>query len=617
MKIRISKIMSAVVSCVVASTVLIPQGTMKAHAICCRKDGFDKSRYTLTGNMAEDAATIAKSQKGRFCDDFGYSGVDWGAWCDEYVADCLENAGCDSSIVAHGGTVADFAYAMRQRGAVQVSTPQTGDLVFFTYSHVEIVTKVENGVVYSAGGNNNDPNTHSYHDGGCCAGEHKTSNISFYLRPKYKGGKIEPPTYAKLEKSQVWYDLQDTIELIPSSDNAAEYWISIKKDDTVVISDHINGGDTYKFSANQYGAGNYYAWVSAANSAGSIDSNGVDFAIVDGVGYSGMSSSKSAYSINDDVSISVDTICAKGQVVGIDKINSGRVITENCDSTFSVPARELGTGLYGAYFSVYNGSESVDTKWDFFSIDNETSKPESVSLAKNQYWYDIKDTITLSPSSTNAQVYWICIRKNDVDIINTKIIGDYSFKADDYGYGEYYAWVSAVNSCGSTDSEGVSFSVVDGATYTDVYSAQSIYGLDDMVSLSVDTVCAKGQVIGIDKEGEGRIITEECDSTYKIQASDLGEGQYSAYFSVYNGSGGVDTKRIDFKIMELSNIVGDCNNDGTFNISDVVLLQKWLLAVPDTHIENWKAADMCEDDKLDVFDLCLMKRQLINNNDSR
>lgn len=232
-------------------------------------------------------------------------------------------------------------------------------------------------------------------------------------------------------------------------------------------------------------------------------------------------------------------------------------------------------------------------------------------MAKNQYWYDIKDTITLSPSSSNAQVYWICIRKNDVDIINNKIIGDYSFKANDYGYGEYYAWVSAVNSCGSTDSESVSFSVIGGATYTDVYSAQSIYDLDDTVALTVDTICAKGQVIGIDKDGEGRIITEECDSTYKIPASELGVGKYSAYFSVYNGSGGVDTKRIDFKIMELSNIAGDCNKDGAFNISDVVLLQKWLLAVPDTHFENWKTADMCEDDRLDVFDLCMMNRKLI------
>ena len=56
---------------------------------------------------------------------------------------------------------------------------------------------------------------------------------------------------------------------------------------------------------------------------------------------------------------------------------------------------------------------------------------------------------------------------------------------------------------------------------------------------------------------------------------------------------------------------GDVNDDGEFNVADVVLLQKWLLAVPDTHLANWKAVDFCNDNKLNVFDLCLMKRELI------
>ena len=60
---------------------------------------------------------------------------------------------------------------------------------------------------------------------------------------------------------------------------------------------------------------------------------------------------------------------------------------------------------------------------------------------------------------------------------------------------------------------------------------------------------------------------------------------------------------------------GDVNNDGEFNVADVVLLQKWLLAVPDTHLADWKAADFCNDNKLDVFDLCLMKRELIKKID--
>ena len=57
---------------------------------------------------------------------------------------------------------------------------------------------------------------------------------------------------------------------------------------------------------------------------------------------------------------------------------------------------------------------------------------------------------------------------------------------------------------------------------------------------------------------------------------------------------------------------GDVNADGEFNIADVIILQKWLLAVPDTELANWKAADLCEDGTLNVFDLCMMKRELIS-----
>lgn len=59
-------------------------------------------------------------------------------------------------------------------------------------------------------------------------------------------------------------------------------------------------------------------------------------------------------------------------------------------------------------------------------------------------------------------------------------------------------------------------------------------------------------------------------------------------------------------------VKGDVNSDGEFNISDVVLLQKWLLCISDTILENWQAADLCKDDTLDVFDLTMMKHQFIN-----
>ncbi len=58
-------------------------------------------------------------------------------------------------------------------------------------------------------------------------------------------------------------------------------------------------------------------------------------------------------------------------------------------------------------------------------------------------------------------------------------------------------------------------------------------------------------------------------------------------------------------------ITGDVNGDGAFDIADAVLLQKWLLAVPDTRLVNWKAADFSNDSMLNAVDLSLMKHALM------
>ena len=59
-------------------------------------------------------------------------------------------------------------------------------------------------------------------------------------------------------------------------------------------------------------------------------------------------------------------------------------------------------------------------------------------------------------------------------------------------------------------------------------------------------------------------------------------------------------------------VIGDVNADGEFNVADLVVLQNWLLVRPDAKLADWKAGDLCEDDRLDVFDLVLMRRKLIN-----
>ncbi len=63
-----------------------------------------------------------------------------------------------------------------------------------------------------------------------------------------------------------------------------------------------------------------------------------------------------------------------------------------------------------------------------------------------------------------------------------------------------------------------------------------------------------------------------------------------------------------------NNANGDLNSDDEFNISDIVLLQKWLLGSDSVKLANWKAGDFCRDNKLDAFDLVIMRRELIKRN---
>lgn len=56
---------------------------------------------------------------------------------------------------------------------------------------------------------------------------------------------------------------------------------------------------------------------------------------------------------------------------------------------------------------------------------------------------------------------------------------------------------------------------------------------------------------------------------------------------------------------------GDTNSDREFDIADLVMLQKYILNIGD--LTDWKAADLCKDNEINVFDLCVMKKELIYN----
>ncbi|MBQ8724840.1 MAG: RICIN domain-containing protein, partial [Oscillospiraceae bacterium] len=58
-------------------------------------------------------------------------------------------------------------------------------------------------------------------------------------------------------------------------------------------------------------------------------------------------------------------------------------------------------------------------------------------------------------------------------------------------------------------------------------------------------------------------------------------------------------------------VIGDVNEDGKLSVSDVIMLQKWLVCVPDATLTNWQNADLSADVRVNAFDLCIIKRELL------
>ena len=73
----------------------------------------------------------------------------------------------------------------------------------------------------------------------------------------------------------------------------------------------------------------------------------------------------------------------------------------------------------------------------------------------------------------------------------------------------------------------------------------------------------------------------------------------------------VNGEAYDIEYRIAAKLSGDVNGDSEFNTADLVTLQKWLLGKSDTVLKNWKAADYCNDNVIDSFDLCLMRKALI------
>ncbi len=75
-----------------------------------------------------------------------------------------------------------------------------------------------------------------------------------------------------------------------------------------------------------------------------------------------------------------------------------------------------------------------------------------------------------------------------------------------------------------------------------------------------------------------------------------------------NGQSSGVVNYIVLAMTEKETVRGDVNADGVFDSADAVMMQKWLVCKGD--LTDWEAGDLCEDNIINAFDLCLMKKML-------
>lgn len=402
--------------------------------------------------------------------------------------------------------------------------------------------------------NSSKQHTEIYLGNGQNVGAHSPSkgiSVSGYYNHPWLGvlryGTSSAPSNPQISKSQYWYDLQDRIEISAYADGATSYFMSMFKDGNKIISQGVDGGK-FSIDASTYGKGDYSAYFSCTNSAGTVDTKWIDFSVVGEPGYSDVRTSAYWFDLSDTVGITVDTICAKGQVIGIDKEGVGRVVTESTEPTYEIAASRLGIGNYSAYFTVYNGSGGIDTKRVDFPI---VGPATYTDVKASSPWYDLADTVSITVDTICAKGQVIGIDKEGVGrVVTESTEPTYKIEASKLGVGKYSAYFSVYNGSGGVDTRRVEFEIVNEPKKDATVSvSKKSYTLDDEVEISVSVQCSKYQWIGIDREGTGRIITERTtDGKYQVLASELGKGKYSAYFTVCNGSGAYDTERVDFTI---------------------------------------------------------------------
>lgn len=293
----------------------------------------------------------------------------------------------------------------------------------------------------------------------------------------------------------------------------------------------------------------------------------------------------------------------------------GRYAFSNCDNLTSIEISDSVTSIRDGTFCGCDNLTSIEIP------DSVTSIGENAFVnCRSLKSIEIPESVT----SIGDFAFRNCYNLTSVKVFGSvESIGRYAFNnCNDLTSVEVLGSVESIGQYAFSDCVKLTrIEIIGGVTnisagaFSKCHCLKSIELMDSVISIGDDAFYNSGLT-------SITILNPECE-IYDDERT-ISNGYYffeSLYFNgtiigYENSTVQAYAEKYGYKFESLGeapdNIMGDVNDDGIFNISDIVLLQKWLLAVPDTKLVNWKAADLCKDGRIDVFDLCLLKRKLVN-----
>ena len=124
-------------------------------------------------------------------------------------------------------------------------------------------------------------------------------------------------------------------------------------------------------------------------------------------------------------------------------------------------------------------------------------------------------------------------------------------------------------------------------------------------------IAGNGYKASIDENTGSIIFTEGVTEKEKLEFAIWFKDNYGFYAFTSSSSSmgeGIPSER---KELYYTDVKGDVNNDGVFNVSDLVMLKKFLFGTGT--LTNWKNADLCKDDRIDVFDMIEARKEFLRS----